>query len=499
MEIRSPRTRMSRQWLSGIIALILVVPICLLTGWDWQAGLCITLLLAFTLLAIIDLEYGVYAIVVFTMICIDGWTPSRSPDAVVFRLAVGHLYITELAIYMLAFIYLLKRTFGVMNGGARLRIVSTALDAPLKLFAILMPAFAFYGLTLGNAAQDAFGYDEWRSLFMAIVFYFLVISIVTSIAQALRLAWWFMGVCTAAGIYSLLAYWIGAQGSMAFVFGSGPHYEGPVNYMFVFAALVSISLLMFWPVHSMGRRILIILAALIPTINVLVSEKRDPQLVLMIGLAVLAWRVPLKSKLKWGLSIGCMVLLAIVSIQIVGIRTNDAGITKSASRYSEVTELIQNPQKLAMQGNETILFHLMDLVDSFNSIRQRPILGYGFGGQFVRRYTSLSFVGGESIQPGIVHDQYLDFWLKMGFLGLFAFLWLLVRFFRFGHAVIPRRPNTARAAIALGFYAAMWGDLAAEIWQPNWIGSTKMPILFLISFALVVLLLQKETDFGVAP
>lgn len=477
------------------VGVLLVVLVSIITGISWQAGLTLTLVFAYTVLISIRLEWGIYAIVAFAVLCIDGWTPNRSPDDVVFRLAVGHVYIMEFAVYGLLAAYLVKYGFSKSPANERQIFTPTPLDLPLKLFAGSLPAFALYGLALRNPAQDALGYYEWRELFMAIVLYFLITTIFDAREKALRLLWWFLALSTVIGLYCLALYILGSDGPLPFVLGAGPVGEGPENHMFVLAALGAISWLFFSREKDTGKRTLIWLAAIVPVLNIILSQKRDPQLGLIVGLAMIAWRIPFRKKLKWVATIVGMALIVLLFASAIGVGEKSIGVGKSASRYMEITQFLQNPNHVADMSGETLLFHIFDLVDSFNSIRLRPILGYGFGGQFARRYTALASIGGENIQPGIVHDQYLHFWLKMGLVGLVAFLWIYVAFFKLCRASIPRIPVTEFQSVSLGLCAAMWGDLAMEVWGPAWVGNTKMPILLLLCLALVVCLLRPETKF----
>ncbi|MGB6483363.1 MAG: O-antigen ligase family protein [Candidatus Acidiferrales bacterium] len=479
------------------VGILVVIFVSVITGISWQAGLTLTLVFAYIVLISVRLEWGIYAIVAFAILCIDGWTPNRSPDDVVFRLAIGRIYIMEFAVYVLLAAYLIRRAFSRLPVSERHVFVPTPLDLPLKLFAGLLPAFAFYGFALGNPAQDAFGYYEWRVLFMAIVFYFLITTIIGTREKALKLFWWFLALDTIIGLYCLTLYVLGSDGPLPFVLGTGPVGEGPENYMFVFAALGAISCLFFCREKNPGKRSLVRLAAIVPVVNILFSEKRSAQLGLLVGLVVLAWRVPFRKKLKWGAVIAGLALIALLFASATGLNEKSIGLGKSASRYTEITQFLENRSHVADMSGETLLFHIFDFVDSFNSIRLRPILGYGFGGEFVRKYTALAFVGGENIEPGIVHDQYLHFWLKMGLGGLLALLWIYIRFFKFCRSAIPRIPVTEFHAVALGLCAAMWGDLAIETWGPVWIGDTKIPLLLFLSLALVVCVSRKERAWGV--
>jgi len=396
----------------------------------------------------------------------------------------------EFAVYGLLAAYLLRRA---LDGSSALSgwFVQTPLDKPLKFLALCMPLFGCYGLILGNPAQDAFGYYEWRCLFLAIVFFFLLTSILTTRQKALDFVQWFLILDTLIALFQLALYFLRIQGPLPLVLGTGPVGEGPENYMFAFASLAAISWLLFAGKESNGKRAFMYLAALAPLLNIALSEKRTAQLGFVVGMAVLIWRIPPKRRIRLvtGLMGGLAAVVLLVSA--FGFRTAGGGLGKSASRYVEVIQLVKNPAQVTSIAGETVLFHVFDLVDSFNSIRLRPILGYGFGGMFVRDYTGM--VGGADIQPGIVHDQYLDFWLKMGLVGLAAFLWLLVSFFRSARSAIPKVPAGEYDSIALGLYAAVWGDIAVELWGPGWIGNTKMPIVIMMSFALVICLLRKRT------
>ncbi len=460
-----------------------------LAGLDWRTGLTFALVCMYFGFLTVHLELGIYIIVAAAVIFVDGWAPNRDPEDVVFRLSFGRVYIMEIAVFGLLLIYALKRSLGWSSVSQRALFSRTPLDMPLMVFAALLPVFAIYGLVLGNAVQEALGYMEWRSLFMAIVFYFLVTTIITTRKKALQLFWWFLAMDTVIGLYSLALYALRSDGPVPLVLGTGPVGEGPMNYTFMFAALGAISWLLYCKEYDPWKRILLLLAAAVPVVNILMSEKRTPQIGLVVGLVVLTWKIPFWKRLKWGAAGAGVALVILLSVSVLGMRPQRTGFEGSASRYTEVLDLVEN-SNISTTPDDTLGFHIFDLVDSFNSIRLRPILGYGFGGQFQRELTSL--VGGADIQPGIVHDQYLHFCVKMGLVGLVAFLWVLFRFLSFSYKAISRTPVLEHEAISLGLFSAICGDMALEVWGPCWVGNTKMPIVFLLSFALVVCLLRSS-------
>jgi hypothetical protein len=458
-----------------------------LTAIDWRAGLTLALVCLYFSFLTFHLESGIYIILAAALIFIDGWTPTRSPEDVVFRLGLGRVYIMEIAVYGLLLMYSLKRGFGSNRAPQRPLFSRTPLGRPILALAALLPVFACYGLVRGNPLQDAVGYYEWRCLFLAIVFYFLVVTLVDTGAKATHYFSWFIVLIATKATYSLLIYLLQIEGPFRYGLGSGPVDEGPENYMFVFGALAAISLLLFAREMSTGRKTIVWLTAVVTVINILVSEKRNPQLGLLVGVVVLAWRLPRRQKLRWGAIAGIATAVLLLFSAFLGQRPKTQGLEASASRYTEIIDAVQDPSSL-ISGSGTFAFHVLDWVDAWNTIVKRPLLGAGFGGQFERNYTLLSFVGGESIEPGIVHNQYLTFWVKMGVVGLAGYVWLLVSFFRFAHWGIPRMPSSCSQAARLGLYAAVWGDVFMEMWGPSWVGNTKFPILVLASMALVVCL-----------
>jgi O-antigen ligase len=64
-------------------------------------------------------------------------------------------------------------------------------------------------------------------------------------------------------------------------------------------------------------------------------------------------------------------------------------------------------------------------------IRDHPLLGVGLD-NFVYLYQQFYLREGAAAEPSLSHPHnwILNFWLSLGLLGLIAFVWLVVRFFR---------------------------------------------------------------------
>ncbi|HET9995213.1 MAG TPA: O-antigen ligase family protein [Candidatus Acidoferrum sp.] len=442
------------------------------------------------------MTFFLYVIVAITVAFIDGWAPTRSGEDVVFRLGIGRIYLMEWLIYGLLAAYVLDWVIGESTKNRSTLFERTALDKPLQRFGLLLPAFAVYGLLHGNPLQEAVGYFEWRSLFLAIVFYSLLASILNTPEKAKRLFHWFLGLCALKGGYYLFFYLSGIPYPLEQVIGAGPVDEGAENAMFIFAGLPAISLWLFRGHKRTPLQEFAPWAALLLAANLMISAKRTIQGGLIVGLAFLFLRMPWRRVLRHA-AVAAAVISVLVLVLSAASGKADTGVSASVSRFDEIGNFIETGDLFAGGGEgETLAFHLLDYVDAWNEITQRPILGSGFGSQYERWYTTLPAVGGQlsGYNTGMVHSQYLYFWWKMGLPGLLAFGALVLGYFRFVKSRSFALPLTETQAVALGLYAAVWAELSMDFWGAQWIGNTKNPLVIFLGMALTVCLLREKAS-----
>ena len=456
-----------------------------LFGLNPRLGVGILTLIVSLVLLLVRFEAVIYGIVSASVVLVDGWLATRSPEDTPFRMGIGRLYLLEIPVFLLFLAYL-KRGWGAKKGKTSEGVfVSTPLDLSLRGWLVAFPVFALYGLLRGNPLQDAVGYFEWRCLFIAILFYFLVTSLFREYKDLRRLWRWFFVLTSAKAFYSLVLVVTKADPPLPLVFGQGPVGEGPENALYLFAALPALAILLFHGEKERKWRTIMLFGAFAMIANVALSEKRDPQLALLIGLLVLGWHLPLRDKIRWGLRTGCFVLLLVISGLLMNLRSGTFGIGASLSRYTEIVEFVRAPGENISAG-DTLTFHLFDLMDGWEKVEEHPFFGQGFGGQTERNLTSLPIAGGADIGTGMIHNQYLTFWLKMGIAGPILMLWLLGRFFLQCHRKLKCPCRTFASAAVMGICAALWADVVLEFWGCGWIGNTKMPIVIFLSMALAM-------------
>ena len=419
-----------------------------------------------------------YGVVAVTVVLVDGWLPTRSTEDVPFRLGIGRLYLMEIVIYLLLLAYLTRRR--------NPKFVSTPLDLPLCAWLVAFPVFALYGLLRGHPLKDAGGYYEWRCLFIAILFYFLVTSVFREY-KGLRQLWrWFFLITSAKALYSLLLVITKINPPLPLVFGQGPVGECPESEMYLFAALPAMAILLFHAEKDREWRTMLLFGALIMVADVALSQKRSPQLGLLVGLAVLGWHLPRREKVRWGLGIACLTFLIVISGVLANRGSSDSGIGASLSRYNEIMEFVQAPGEKASAADDTLGFHLLDVIDGWETIKERPLLGQGFGGHTERNLTLPFMPGGELVATAMIHNQYLTFWMNMGVAGPILMLWLIGGFLFCCRRKLNRVSQRFASATVIGICAAICADVAMEFWGAGWIGNTKTPIVIFLSMALAI-------------
>jgi O-antigen ligase len=240
-------------------------------------------------------------------------------------------------------------------------------------------------------------------------------------------------------------------------------------------------------------------AALVLISNLAISSKRSVQVGLFVGIVVLAFHLPWRRVVRYAVVAAIATSLFVMLLGINSAGTNATGVSASVSRYGEILNFIDNPARSSESG-ETLAFHLLDLVDVWNEIIQRPLLGAGFGSHYQRELTLLPTVGGEGLgyDTGMVHNTYLYIWWKMGVLGLFGFFGIIAGYFRYIRKMIPGYAFSETRAVAVGLYAAIWADLSMEMWGAQWVTNTKDPFVIFMALALPICLLKQKKKVSIA-
>lgn len=205
-------------------------------------------------------------------------------------------------------------------------------------------------------------------------------------------------------------YWVMTNQASADFFGpyaNHAHYAGLMEMLVPFPLVLA--MVAFTP---LPLRIIYSLAALVMSTSVFLSKSRGGVIAFLIELVVLAiLSAQSRRKRQWGLLAGFCVLLALLMVQV-----RPHGLWERFAQLGEETDKAHDISRLTM------------LEDSLQMVRERPLLGWGFG-TFPVVYPSFrSFY--TDLTVNAAHDDYLEVTVDTGLLGLglaIAFIFLLYR------------------------------------------------------------------------
>lgn len=93
------------------------------------------------------------------------------------------------------------------------------------------------------------------------------------------------------------------------------------------------------------------------------------------------------------------------------------------------------------------LYRLMEWKESLKRIKEKPILGYGFG----YRLTFFDLFTKRRVSTWFVHQNYLLMALKIGLLGLISFVWVSLVFLKKGICALRNIKDPYDKGTILGF------------------------------------------------
>ncbi|MDQ3855122.1 MAG: O-antigen ligase family protein, partial [Chloroflexota bacterium] len=122
-------------------------------------------------------------------------------------------------------------------------------------------------------------------------------------------------------------------------------------------------------------------------------------------------------------------------------------------------------------------------------IRREPLFGRGLGDVgWMRRYIPAKRLASTELVDA--HNLFLDFWTKLGLLGLASILWLVAAFYWVAWGVYRRGERTDRV-VAIGLMAAMTGAVVHGMLDAFYFG-LQLAVLFWFSLGVVEVLARRE-------
>jgi O-antigen ligase len=117
-------------------------------------------------------------------------------------------------------------------------------------------------------------------------------------------------------------------------------------------------------------------------------------------------------------------------------------------------------------------------------IPEAPVLGKGAGATYeIGGFAVLNAVSADLVDHHFIHSLFLQIAFRMGFLGLFLYIWILLRFFRKGVACYRRLVQGRTKAVVGGVIAGIAGLVVISMTEPVML---RHPECALVGFAMAL-------------
>ena len=204
-----------------------------------------------------------------------------------------------------------------------------------------------------------------------------------------------------------------------------------------------------------------------------------------------------------GLAAGILILLILLPTKKKSLKTDIIIILTALSIIFIYTQR-NNPKIQALtnfKGRTAIHSRIQIWKTSYNIIKDNPIIGIGLG-NFNNAYTNYLLISvPDPLEYNVIkpHNLYLNLWLETGILGLIAFLWLIIVFYKENKKYLTSNISHPTSDVRckmldVGVYAAMTALLIQGLFDtPYFKNDLSLIFWLLIGLAIINRKLVRES------
>ena len=388
----------------------------------------------------------------------------------------------EVFVWYAFFFWILKRALGYRAEVLWKMLPRTELNKALGIFMAVNLAATIFTVNSGLSFRAFFG-KELK--FIAIYF-----MLVETINNKKRLQGIFVAIIASAALITVDAavqYFRGVD----FLRGY-PYSRLTASFISAngFAAWLIVIIPVFLGLLAVGKiiskKLKIILAALtlILIIYLVMTYARGAWLGFLIGFLLVAWYIvrsaTFKMRMLYLVVSICLLVIFLFLPQPIKNKVTAIGRIKFKIEDATINQRIKSTVKM---DDGSVFFRTKVWKEALRIIRDFPVTGSGLNTYSIvaRNYKS---VEGGGIYP---HNSYLQMAAETGLVGLFAFLWVLFKFFQTG----LKNLNQKKDFLVLGFLAGILAFLVHAFFDVH-LYSLQLVVLFWFMLGLSVAVMKLE-------
>jgi O-Antigen ligase len=381
---------------------------------------------------------GVYAIVSLTLIgdiVTTAWWPFTknlsSRESILYLTDTVSVNPLEILLFVTTVSWLLQRLVD-----PTWRFKRGALFTPLMVFTAFVLAGFVRGKFLGSGDTRVALFEVRPLLYLPLI-YILITNLLTTRRQYKLLLLLAFSSVAIQSIFAL-SYYRSLPDEKREVLESLSEHSATIHMCALFVFLLALALL------KCRRELRWYVACLVPPViwAFLLSQRRAAMIALFVGVVALAAVLfHRRRRMFWFFTPAA----AVVAIGYLGATWNSTG---ALGLPAQAVKTVLFPEQLGGADKSSDLYRKIEAYDLWFTIRGQPALGVGFGQKFLHpaKLPDISFF---EFWEYIPHNSVLWIWLKTGFLGFVAMLFLFGRAVQLGARSVLTVRSSEHAAIVI--------------------------------------------------
>ena len=464
-------------FLAGLI--ILGVTATLLVHFLPYIFLLLSGLLLFLFL-IAEKEENAFIILFFILVFFNHFHNVPTESTPIYDYRLFGLNIIEIIIIIFLTVYFSK---SAISGEIRISWSKFLLNKPILYFGFALVLASVIGL-LFFGASVRMTFAQLRPLSYVVILYFLTIGFIRTKFQLNKILW---AILLFTGLRAI-------QGMFLYFFDTARRQSGGSSFTFVSSEIIFFMLVLAVAFGFLSnylkrdRKFYALILVTLPTIfSFLFSFRRGAWLGMGFSflLAFLVLPKSIKLKLvKIGVPLSLFLLMIIVASQGL------SSLEELATRLVSVTATSKSVSMAGYGVTGSNMYRLWETVNGLLSLKSHPVFGIGLGTEWPVYIPFRGF----SLSRFHFHNTWLSLWVKIGFLGIFSFVWINWLFFKRGLKIGRAIKDQYYKSICLGLLIFMLSVNIALLFG-DWIYYYRPACLLGFVFG-VMALLDKFTETG---
>lgn len=419
--------------IAGVIATLLVYSL------PYVALILSGLLLFLFLIA--EKEENAFIVLFFILVFFNHFKNVPTESTPIYDYRLFGLNIIEIIIIAFLAVYFSK---SAIRGEIKISGSQLLLNKPILYFGFALVLASVIGL-LFFGANLRITFTQLRPVSYVVILYFLTIGFIKTKSQLNKILWTILVFTGLRAIHGIFLYFFDPArrlpGGGSFTF---------VSHEFSFFMLVLALGFSFVSNYSKRDKIFytMILVTLPTTFSFLFSYRRGAWLGMALSFFTTFLILPKATKcklVKTGILFSSFLLIMVVVFQ---------GLASLQGLIERVVSVTATSKSISMAGygvTGSNMYRLWETVNGLISLKSHFIFGIGLGTEWPAYIPFRGF----SLSRFHFHNTWLSLWLKVGFWGIFSFVWINLLFFKKGLKIVRTIKDEYYKSICLGLLIFM--------------------------------------------